>query len=162
MQGTAKAKPAFRGLKDLKKRRRVQVVVLTLLATVLCAVLVGFALKDGINLYRDPTQVLAEKPGPDEVFRLGGLVKEGSIVPGQGVRFSFTVTDGAEEVPVAYIGDDPRPDLFKEGTGTIATGTLQDGVFQATSLLTKHDETYMPKEVADSLKERGIYEGPEE
>ena len=159
MQSTAK--PPFRGLKGLKKQRRIQVVLLAFVALILASVFVGFALKDGINFFRSPTQVLEEAPPETEVFRLGGLVKEGSIVGRGGVRFDFIVTDGGAEVPVRYIGDNPRPDLFKEGTGTIATGRLVDGVFEATTLLAKHDETYMPKEVMDALKEQGVYKEPD-
>lgn len=80
---------------------------------------------------------------------------------GAGVQFNFAVTDGANVVPVAYIGDDPRPDLFNEGQGTIATGRLVDGVFQATEILAKHDESYMPREVMDALKEQGVYVDPD-
>lgn len=157
MHSTPQPKAEFRGLKGLKKKRRVQILLLAVAALAAATALVGYALKDGINFFRSPAQVVAERPGPEETFRLGGLVKEGSIVPGQGMEFTFTVTDGAEEIAVAYVGSDPRPDLFKEGTGTIATGKLIDGVFQATELLAKHDETYMPKEVVEALKEQGVY-----
>lgn len=159
MQSTAK--PQFRGLKGLKKQRRIQVVLLAFVALILASVFVGFALKDGINFFRSPTQVLEEAPPETEVFRLGGLVKPGSIVNRAGVQFDFVVTDGGAEIPVRYIGDNPRPDLFKEDTGTIATGRLVDGVFEASTLLAKHDETYMPKEVMDALKEQGVYKEPE-
>lgn len=160
MQSTAK--PQFRGLKGLKKQRRIQIIVLTFVALAAATALVGFALKDGINFFRSPTQVYEEMPAETETFRLGGLVKEGSILPGEGVRFAFVITDGAAEVPVSYIGNSPRPDLFTEGTGTIATGRLVDGTFEATELLAKHDETYMPKEVMDALKEQGVYQEPDE
>lgn len=160
MQSTAK--PQFRGLKGLKKQRRIQVVGVAFAALIAATALVGFALKDGINFFRSPSQVFEERPEPTETFRLGGLVKEGSIVAGEGVRFAFVVTDGAAEVPVHYIGMNPRPDLFTEGTGTIATGRLIDGTFEATDLLAKHDETYMPKEVVDALKAQGVYKPAED
>ncbi|MFE3838147.1 cytochrome c maturation protein CcmE [Pseudogemmobacter sonorensis] len=163
MQSTARpvGRPAgFRGLKGLKKQRRIQVVAVAFLAMLAAVVLVGFALKDGINFFRSPSQVLEEAPLETETFRLGGLVKEGSIRPGEGMHFSFTITDGSAEVPVRYVGTHPRPDLFTEGTGTIATGRLVDGVFQATELLAKHDETYMPREVMDALVEQGVYKDP--
>lgn len=156
MQGNAK--PASRGLKGLKKQRRIQIILLAFVALALATGLIGYALKDGINFFRSPTQALAEAPPATETFRLGGLVKEGSIKSGIGVHFSFVVTDGGAEVPVNYIGDNPRPDLFTENSGTIATGRLVNGTFEATDILAKHDETYMPKEVIDALKEQGVYQ----
>ncbi|WP_112309956.1 cytochrome c maturation protein CcmE [Pseudogemmobacter bohemicus] len=148
-------------MKGLKKQRRIQIIVLAALAMLLATIFVGFALKDGINFFRSPTQVLEEAPPEAETFRLGGLVKAGSIVNRAGVQFDFIITDGGAEIPVAYVGNDPRPDLFKENTGTIATGKLINGTFEATTLLAKHDETYMPKEVMDALKAQGIYKGPD-
>lgn len=148
-------------MKSLKKKRRIQVIVIAAVALVLATVLIGYGFRDGINLYRSPSEVAAEPPSSDEYFQLGGLVKDGSIVNGDGVSFSFVVTDGASEIQVAYVGSDPRPDLFTEGTGTIAKGYFVDGVFQASSLLAKHDENYMPREVIDSLKEQGTYQAPE-
>jgi cytochrome c-type biogenesis protein CcmE len=93
------------------------------------------------------------------VFRLGGLVAQGSIRKGEGVHFYFDITDGANTVAVKYIGTDLPPDLFEEGQGTIATGRFSDGLFEATEILAKHDETYMPKEVIDAFKEQGVYQG---
>ena len=87
-------------------------------------------------------------------------MKEGSITSVDGVSFDFVITDGGAETPVRYVGRDPRPDLFKEGQGTIAKGQLVDGVFMADNLLAKHDETYMPREVIDTLKAQGVYEAP--
>ena len=92
---------------------------------------------------------------------MGGLVVEGSIKPDAGVRFFFAVTDGGAEVPVHYVGDNIPPDLFEEGQGTVVTGRYENGVFLATELLAKHDETYMPKEVIDALKEQGVYQEPD-
>lgn len=149
------------GLKGLKKKRRIQIVVLAFAALTLSLGLVVYAMQDGINFFRSPVDVLAEAPPETETFRLGGLVKPGSIVNRQGVQFDFIVTDGGAEIPVRYIGRDPRPDLFKENTGTIATGRLIAGTFEATTLLAKHDETYMPKEVMDALKAQGVYQQPE-
>ena len=157
MQSTAK-RPASGGLKGLKKKRRIQVIAIAAVALILATALIGYAMKDGINFFRSPTQVMEEQPHEGETFRLGGLVKEGSIVEGEGMRFSFTVTDGNAEVAVDYIGSSPRPDLFAEKTGTIATGKLVNGRFEARELLAKHDETYMPKEVMDALKEQGVYQ----
>ncbi|MCO4809196.1 MAG: cytochrome c maturation protein CcmE, partial [Planktomarina temperata] len=78
-----------------------------------------------------------------------------------GVHFYFDITDGANTVAVKYVGTDLPPDLFEEGQGTIATGRFSDGLFEATEILAKHDETYMPKEVIDALKEQGVYQGAE-
>ncbi|WP_133487908.1 cytochrome c maturation protein CcmE [Aliiroseovarius marinus] len=145
-------------MKSLKKTRRIQIIVLAFVALALSTGLIGYALKDGINYYRSPTEVIAEPPRADEVFRMGGLVSDGSIVRGQGETVSFSVTDGAETVPVRYTG--VLPDLFAENQGMIGTGTYVDGVFEASEILAKHDEEYMPKEVVDSLKESGVYVEP--
>lgn len=149
------------GLKSLKKRRRIQVLLAAAVALVIAVGLIGYGFRDGINLYRSPTQVSESAPAPDEFFQIGGLVKEGSIVNGDGVSFEFVITDGAAEIPVSYVGNDPRPDLFKEGQGTIAKGYYRQGRFEARDLLAKHDETYMPREVVDTLKESGVYQEPE-
>ncbi len=148
------------GLKTLKKRRRIQVLVAAALALLIAAGLIGYGFRDGINLYRSPTQVVEVAPEPDEYFQLGGLVLEGSIVNRDGVEFDFVITDGAAEIPVSYVGRDPRPDLFTEGQGTIAKGYYRNGRFEAQNLLAKHDETYMPREVIDTLKETGVYQDP--
>ena len=147
-------------MRSLKKKRRIQVLTAAGLALVLAAVLIGYGFRDGINLYRSPSQVAEEAPHDGSYFQLGGLVKEGSITPVDGVAFNFVITDGAQEIPVAYVGREPRPDLFKEGQGTIAKGHLEGGTFMADSLLAKHDETYMPREVIDTLKETGVYQDP--
>ena len=148
------------GLKSLKKRRRIQVLIAAGVALVLAAALIGFGFRDGINLYRSPSQVAETAPDPDEYFQLGGLVKEGSIINRDGVAFDFIITDGAVDLPVSYLGRDPRPDLFSEGQGTIAKGYYRNGRFEAQDLLAKHDETYMPREVVDTLKETGVYKDP--
>lgn len=148
------------GLKSLKKRRRIQVLAGAALALVIAVGLIGYGFRDGINLYRSPSQVAEAAPAPDEYFQLGGLVKEDSIVNRDGVEFDFVITDGAVEIAVRYVGRDPRPDLFKEGQGTIAKGYFRDGRFEAQDLLAKHDETYMPREVMDTLKETGVYQDP--
>ena len=145
-------------MKSLKKKRRVQVLIAAAVALLMATVLIGYGFRDGINLYRSPTQ-LAEAPPPvGEVFRLGGLVEEGSIVRGEGETVTFTVTDGGGTVPVTFRG--VLPDLFTENAGMIGTGTMVNGVFVADEILAKHDENYMPREVADSLKEQGVYKEP--
>ena len=82
------------------------------------------------------------------------------MTPVEGVQFEFVITDGGSEVPVRYVGNDPAPDLFGEGQGTIVKGYYVAGQFQASELLAKHDETYMPAEVIEVLKEQGVYQDP--
>jgi len=146
-------------MKSLKKKRRIQIVAIATVALVISTVLIGYAMRDGINFFRSPSQVIAEPPSPTEVFRIGGLVEEGSIVRGEGETVRFNVTDGGGVVTVTYKG--VLPDLFEENQGMVGTGSLQDGVFVASEILAKHDESYMPKEVVDALKEQGVYKDPE-
>jgi cytochrome c-type biogenesis protein CcmE len=98
--------------------------------------------------------VVEKHVGPGTRIRLGGLVKDGSIVRGDSLRVRFEVTDGNNQIPVAYQG--VLPDLFREGQGVVAEGELDgSGLFNADTILAKHDETYMPKEVAEALKKSG-------
>lgn len=145
-------------MKSLKKRRRIQVLISAAVALVVATGLIGYAFRDGINLYRSPAQVASEPPAAGEVFKLGGLVEEGSIRRGEGTVVTFAVTDTAATVPVRFEGI--LPDLFEEGQGMIGTGTMQGGVFVATDILAKHDENYMPKEVIDSLEAQGVHVDP--
>lgn len=145
-------------MKGLKKQRRVQIIMLAFVALAGSTALIGYAMRDGINFFRAPSQVMSEPPLRGEVFRLGGLVAEGSLKRGQGAAITFTVTDGGAVVPVSFTG--VLPDLFAEGQGMVGTGTLENGIFQATEILAKHDETYMPAEVIDALKEQGVYVDP--
>jgi cytochrome c-type biogenesis protein CcmE len=147
------------GLKSLKKRRRVQIIVLAFVALTLSTGLIGYAMRDGINLFRSPTQVLETPPAETEVFRIGGLVAEGSLVRGEGETIAFLVTDGTSEVPVHYTGI--LPDLFGEGQGMVGQGRYLGGIFEANEILAKHDESYMPKEVIEALKEQGVYVAPD-
>ncbi len=145
-------------MKGLKKRRRIQIIVLAFLALGLSTGLIGYAMRDGINFFRAPAQLAANPPPPSETFRLGGLVEEGSLQRGQGNRITFRVTDGKASVPVAFTG--VLPDLFGEKQGMVGTGRYVGGTFEASEILAKHDENYMPKEVIDALKEQGVYEPP--
>lgn len=142
-------------MKGLKKKRRIQIIALAAIALVVSTALIGYAMRDGINFFRSPTQVAEAPPSPNEVFRIGGLVAQGSLVKNEGGNIRFDVTDGNAVVPVAFVGI--LPDLFKEGEGMIGLGQYIDGTFQATEILAKHDETYMPREVIDALKEQGVY-----
>lgn len=143
------------GLKGLKKQRRIQIIALAAVALVCATGLVGYAMRDGINFFRTPTQVAETPPSPSEVFRIGGLVEEGTLVRGQGETITFNVTDTNKSVPVSFTG--MLPDLFSEGKGMVGTGSLVGGTFVATEILAKHDENYMPKEVVDALKDQGVY-----
>ena len=141
----------------LRKKQRIQLIVVGFVFLAVATALVGYALRDGIEFFRSPSEIAEEAPSPDERFRLGGLVEDGSITRGSGQVVSFRVTDGAESVAVTF--DGILPDLFREGQGAIMTGYLKNGVFEASEVLAKHDENYMPKEVADALKEQGVYRG---
>ncbi|QEU09121.1 cytochrome c maturation protein CcmE [Paracoccus yeei] len=145
-------------MKSLKKRRRIQVLVAAAAALVLAVALIGYGFRDGINLYRAPSQMADNPPQAGEVFRLGGLVETGTLMRGAGETISFRVTDGGASIPVRFTG--VLPDLFAEGQGMIGTGRMEGDTFVATEILAKHDESYMPREVIDSLKEQGVYEDP--
>ena len=140
----------------LRKRRRIQLVVFGAALLAAATALVGYAMRDGIEFFRSPSQ-LAQHPAADgERFRLGGLVADGSVVRAGG-EVRFAVTDGGASLPVVFRGI--PPDLFREGQGVVATGAIEGGTFVASEILAKHDERYMPKEVADALKAEGHFHG---
>ena len=145
-------------MKSLKKKRRIQIIIAAAVALVLAVVLIGYGFRDGINLYRSPSQMTENPPALGEVFRLGGLVETGTLLRGASETVSFKVTDGGASVPVRFTG--VLPDLFAEGQGMIGTGAMEGDTFVASEILAKHDESYMPREVIDSLKEQGVYEDP--
>ena len=145
-------------MRGLKKKRRIQVIAIALVCLTAATAIIGYALRDGINFFRSPTEVVDNPPVATEVFRIGGLVEEGSISRGVGNEVNFNVTDGNAIVAVSYTGI--LPDLFEEGQGMVAQGRYINGVFQASEVLAKHDETYMPREVIDALKEQGVYQEP--
>ena len=145
-------------MKSLKKKRRIQIIIAAAVALVLAVGLIGYGFRDGINLYRSPSQMTENPPALGEVFRLGGLVEAGTLLRGASETVSFNVTDGGASVPVRFTG--VLPDLFAEGQGMIGTGAMDGDTFVATEILAKHDENYMPREVIDSLKEQGVYEDP--
>jgi cytochrome c-type biogenesis protein CcmE len=120
--------------------------------------LVLVALKDSIVFFNSPTDVVEKHVAPGTRIRLGGLVKPGSLARGANLAVRFAVTDGNKEIAVAYAG--ALPDLFREGQGVVAEGRIDGaGVFEADTVLAKHDETYMPREVADALKKQGHWKG---
>jgi len=145
-------------MRGLKKQRRIQVVAILTVALIGATALIGYAMRDGINFFRSPSEVTEAPPPPNEVFRIGGLVEEGTLIRGQGKTITFSVTDTNASIKVAYTG--VLPDLFGEGEGMVGTGSYVDGVFQATEILARHDEQYMPAEVVDALKEQGVYVEP--
>ena len=139
-----------------RKTRRIQMLVFGAVLLGASAMLVSFAFRDAIVFFFSPTELLAEQRRPDQLMRVGGLVVTGSLVRGEGKAATFDITDGNGVVAVSFIG--VLPDLFDEGQGVVAEGYLRDGIFQATEVLAKHDENYMPKEVADALKAQGLWE----
>lgn len=147
------------GLKSLKKRRRIQVIWMTSISMALVLVLLWFLPDDSFQFFRSPSEVAEAPPPPNERFRIGGLVEEGSLLRGQGEQISFDVTDGGASVQIVYTGI--LPDLFEEGQGMVAQGNYINGRFEAVEILAKHDETYMPAEVVDALKEQGVYQAPD-
>ncbi len=137
-----------------RKQKRLAMIGAIGLVLTVAAGLILTALRDQIMFFRSPTEVVQGKVKPGEAFRLGGLVEAGSVIkePNQFVR--FTVTDGNSQVKVTHQGI--LPDLFREGQGVVTEGKLlPDGVFVASTVLARHDENYMPREVADSLKQQG-------
>ncbi|RKF12858.1 cytochrome c maturation protein CcmE [Roseovarius spongiae] len=131
---------------SLRKARRVRLIAFASVALVLATTLIGYAMRDGIQFFRTPSQALATAPDAAEIFRLGGMVEPGSLVR-DGASVRFRLTDGEQAIAVSYSG--LLPDLFAENEGAIATGALRDGEFRATEILAKHDEDYMPRELAD-------------
>jgi cytochrome c-type biogenesis protein CcmE len=137
-----------------RKQRRLALIGSGLAVLAVAAALVLSALKDSIVFFNSPTDVVEKNVQPGARIRLGGLVQPGSLQRGDNLSVRFEVTDGNKAVPVAYTGI--LPDLFREGQGVVAEGALDGaGLFRADSVLAKHDETYMPKEVADALKKQG-------
>ncbi|MCJ8143885.1 cytochrome c maturation protein CcmE [Ancylobacter sp. A5.8] len=140
-----------------RKKRRLVLITSALAVLGVAAGLVLYALNDTIVFFRSPSEIAAEGTAPGSRLRLGGLVKEGSVVKQDNAHVRFVVTDGGADMAVAYAG--LLPDLFREGQGIIAEGVLEpDGSFRADSVLAKHDENYMPKEVADALKKQGVWQ----
>jgi cytochrome c-type biogenesis protein CcmE len=139
-----------------RKQRRFTLIALAGVVLALAAGLVLYALRDNVAFFRTPSDVAELKVQPGQRFRLGGLVEGGSVNKGVGERVAFAVTDGKATVKVSYQGI--LPDLFREGQGVVTEGVMQaDGSFRADTVLAKHDETYMPREVADALKKQGLW-----
>jgi cytochrome c-type biogenesis protein CcmE len=139
----------------LRKQQRLALVIVALILLGGASGLVLFALSDSVAFFVTPSDIATGKVGADRRFRLGGLVVDGSVERQNGT-VRFRLTDRAHEVPVSYRGI--LPDLFREGQGIVAQGVLgTDGVFAASEVLAKHDENYMPPEVAEALKQAGVW-----
>lgn len=138
-----------------RKQRRGTLIGVCLAVLMTAVGLVLFALQDSIVFFHTPSDI-AEKPvAPGQRFRLGGLVAAGSVKRGEGAKIDFVVTDTLKDIPVTYEG--MLPDLFREGQGVVAEGKLTpEGRFVADTVLAKHDETYMPPEVAKALEAKGV------
>ncbi|MFD1702183.1 cytochrome c maturation protein CcmE [Methylopila henanensis] len=154
---TAFPSPRRRGAS--RKRRRLALFGLVGIVLAAATALVLTALDDTIVFFRTPSEIAQRGEAPGTRLRLGGLVKAGSISH-DGPNVRFTVTDNARDMPVTYSG--LLPDLFREGQGVVSEGVLQDdGTFKADTVLAKHDENYMPKDVADRMKAQGLWKGDE-
>jgi cytochrome c-type biogenesis protein CcmE len=143
----------------MTRKQRRGVLIGVCLAVLGAAIgLVLFAMRDSIVFFYSPSEVAKMQIAPGQRFRLGGLVETGSVVRGAGTTIRFVITDQAKTLPVTYTG--VLPDLFREGQGVVAEGVLEpDGVFHADNVLAKHDENYMPPEVAKKLKAQGVWRG---
>ncbi|MEQ1578923.1 MAG: cytochrome c maturation protein CcmE [Hyphomicrobium sp.] len=138
-----------------RKQRRGVLIGSAVAVLSLAAILMLFAFKGSIVFFHTPSDIAVSKMAQGTRFRLGGLVEMGSVKRGDGTKISFTVTDTLKSVPVIYEG--VLPDLFREGQGVVTEGKLTPGgVFTADSVLAKHDENYMPPEVAKALKAKGV------
>ena len=142
-----------------RKQRRATMIISALAMLGISVGLILYAMSDSIVYFHSPTDVAEKNVKPGQRIRLGGLVADGSVKRGQGTTVRFVVTDLVKELPVEFTG--VLPDLFREGQGVVAEGKINTaGIFVADSVLAKHDENYMPPEVADSLKKSGKWEEP--
>ena len=140
------------------RKRRMAFALVLLAAAAVAGTFIVLALQENLTYLHTPTDVRAGTAPADARFRLGGVVCEGSVKRTDGtLDVRFAVTDRIRQVPVHFNGI--LPDMFREGTSIIATGRMEGDQFVATEVLAKHDETYMPKEVADALKEQGEWRG---
>ncbi|HEX9466087.1 MAG TPA: cytochrome c maturation protein CcmE [Alphaproteobacteria bacterium] len=144
-----------------RKRRRLYLLALFMVGLGTATALTLMAFQDNLVFFYSPSDLLAKNVPPNRAVRIGGLVEQGSVerrsTTDSKVQVRFRITDLSHEVAVVYVGI--IPDLFREGQGVVANGKLgADGVFQASELLAKHDEKYMPPEVADALKKSGRWQ----
>ncbi|MCL7999319.1 cytochrome c maturation protein CcmE [Brucella sp. 21LCYQ03] len=140
-----------------RKRKRLMLIGGALVVLAIAVGLMLMAFSQDIRFFRTPADLTEQEITSGARFRLGGLVEEGSVVR-EGSELRFTVTDTIKTVKVVFEGI--VPDLFREGQGVVAEGRFEpDGIFRADSVLAKHDENYVPKDLADSLKKKGVWEG---
>ncbi|MDP4822649.1 MAG: cytochrome c maturation protein CcmE [Aestuariivirgaceae bacterium] len=140
-----------------RKQKRLTLLAGGLAVLAVAAGLVLFAMRDSIVFFYTPSDIAEKQIAPGTRIRLGGLVEQGSFKKADGAVVNFTVTDTLKTIPVTYTGQ--LPDLFREGQGVVAEGRMDAaGLFVADTVLAKHDENYMPKELADSLKEKGVWQ----
>jgi cytochrome c-type biogenesis protein CcmE len=144
--------------KDMTRKQRRLVLIGSGMAVLAVAIaLVLSAMRQSIVFFNSPTEIAEHHPAPGARLRMGGLVKDGSIKRGADLRIDFVVTDGQSDVPVTFQGI--VPDLFREGQGVVVEGKMGAGdVFAADTVLAKHDERYMPREVVDALKKSGRWQ----
>ena len=139
-----------------RKQQRLSLILGGLAILSLAAGLVLYALSGSITFFVTPSEIAEKGISPGQRFRIGGLVEKGSVARGEGVTVAFTVTDTIRATKVQYVGQ--LPDLFREGQGVVAEGKLDEsGTFHADTVLAKHDENYMSKDLADSLKAKGVW-----
>jgi|SRR4051812_1384200 cytochrome c-type biogenesis protein CcmE len=144
-----------------RKQRRLVLIGTAAVVLAIALALVLNALRDSIVFFNSPTDLIEKHVQAGQRMRIGGLVKEGTVMRSENLAVRFEVTDGRSTIPVAYRG--LLPDLFREGQGVVAEGALDGaGTFKADTILAKHDETYMPKEVADALKKQGHWKANDE
>jgi cytochrome c-type biogenesis protein CcmE len=140
-----------------RRGRRLSLIAVALVVVGAAAAIALYALRDNIVFFLSPTEVVEKAVQPGTRLRVGGLVKAASLVKLSGENVTFVVTDGANEVKVAYQG--LLPDLFREGQGVVAEGVLdKPGEMRAETILAKHDERYMPREVVEALKKQGRWQ----
>ena len=140
-----------------RKQRRLILIGSSLCVLAIAVALVLTSLRDSIVFFNSPSDIADNKAAPGKRVRLGGMVKMGSLERGDNLQVRFEVTDGNKDIPVDYRGI--VPDLFREGQGVVAEGHVEpDGLFKADTVLAKHDENYMPREVVETLKKQGHWQ----
>jgi cytochrome c-type biogenesis protein CcmE len=141
-----------------RKQRRAAIIAVSVGILAVAVFLVAVALRDTIVFFHTPSEVAQKAIPAGQRIRIGGLVAQGSVRRGTGEHIQFAITDTARTIPVSYTG--VLPDLFREGQGVVAEGKLDEaGRFLADTILAKHDENYMPPEVAKALKQQGVWQG---
>ena len=142
----------------IKRKKRLFIIFLAFLALSISGFLILNASRDSLIYFYSPSEILEKQGLQEKIIRIGGLVEENSVSYKNSTRIEFNVTDGNKKILVTYIGI--LPDLFREGQGVICEGKLNAlGIFEANRILAKHDENYMPPEVAEKLKKSGKWKG---